>query len=250
MTLLWWAFALAQDAETEEPEVSETVIVYSREEMERAKEEVIQELQDLGYDKRIEKDGAVVMRHSSAWKGDVWLHDDGWMRIKRQPFRLEAPKTPFSRQGTAGAWASCILLPFRCVKAGGQMVSKRKFEQVETRTVGSVAPEVSHWGDKVADYHVGTKIDELPARLQALWDDGTPLEGDVVLQTVDARKEAVLRYWETRTDNPWGEAVRTAVEAFIRGEIQHSEHPFTERELASFNRRSRASRKLTLERRR
>lgn len=232
-----------------DPEVSEQIIVYSRDEMDKAREEVIEELKDLGYDKVIEKGDAVVLRHASPWKGDVWLHDDGWMRIKRQPVRLEAPATPFSRANTAGAWASCILLPFRCVRTGGQTVGRRKFEAQETRTAGAVNPEVTAWGDRVADYRVSTKIEGLPARLEALWKQGVPLDGEEPLTTIDARKEALLEFWESRTENPWGEAVRAAVEAFIRGEVQYSDTPFTDEEIATFNRSSRAARPLDLERR-
>ncbi|MCB9669534.1 MAG: hypothetical protein H6736_09750 [Alphaproteobacteria bacterium] len=249
VALLGVVLAQESDDDLDDPEVSETVIVYSKEEMDRAREAVIQELADLGYDKVLEKDGAIVLRHQQAWKGDVWLHDDGWMRIKRQPVRLEAPATPFSRANRAGAWAGCILLPFRCVRAGGQFVSERKFVAVETRTTERIAPDVSTWGDRVADYRTGQKIDGLPARLEALWLRGEPLEGEGSLASVEERKEALLRYWETRTDNPWGEAVRGTVEAFIRGEVQSSDTPFTDDEIASFNRRSRAGRALDLERR-
>lgn len=258
---MWLAFAFAQEADLpqsppaedeldDERYVSEEIIVYSREQMDKAREEVISELKQLGYEKRIEKGDAVVMRHASPWRGDVWLHDDGWMRIKRQPVRLEAPSTGISRANSAGAWAACVLLPFRCVRTGGQTVSKRKFEAVETRTAGAVNPEVSTWSDRVADYRISGKLESLPAQLAALWSEGVPLQGDEAHATVDDRKAALLRYWETRTDNPWGEAVREAVEAFIRGEVQYSEHPFTEAEILAFNRVSRAGRPLDLERRR
>ena len=29
-------------------------------------------------------------RHSSAWKGEVQVHDDGWIRMKRQPVQIKA----------------------------------------------------------------------------------------------------------------------------------------------------------------
>ncbi|MEZ4241152.1 MAG: hypothetical protein R3F59_34330 [Myxococcota bacterium] len=32
----------------------------------------------------------------------------------------------------------------------------------------------------------------------------------------------------------WGDTVRAAVEAFCRGEVQHSDHPFTAAEIAAF----------------
>lgn len=228
--------------------VSEEVIVYGEMRAQQAKDKVMRELQQLGYEKRVEKDGAVVMRHPSAWKGDVWLHDDGWMQIRRQPVQVQAPS------GGIGP-LTCVLLPPSCLKIGGQMVGHRKFMAVETRVAGSVSPSVSQWGDRLADLSVDRKQEGLPARLEALWLDGMPLEvpvdeEPVLLTSVEDRKLALLRFWETRTDNEWGERIRGTVEAFIRGEVQGSDHPFTPEELYEFNRRSRAGRQLDLERRR
>lgn len=252
LVLLGWALAQEEPEPGEEvgprdDQVSRTVIVYSRDQVEAAREEVIEDLEQMGYTKRIEKDGAVVMRHAQPWKGDVWLHDDGWMRIRRQPVRVEAPASSFGKRNSAGAWAGCVLMPFRCVRAGGQFVSRRKFMAVETRTAEAVTDEVAAWSDKVADYRVSEKVQGLPERLQALWDDGVPLEGETQLAGPPERKEALLDYWETRTDNPWGEAVRQAVENFLVGVVQDSPTPITEAELAAFNRRSRAARPLELD---
>ncbi len=241
--------AVALEPAADEPEVSETVIVYAEEEVRRAREEVVRELRRLGYEKRIERDGAIVLRHPDTWRGEVWLHDDGWVRIRRQPLQIRAPATRWSRENSAGAWASCILLPFRCVRSRGLTVSQRKFRAVESRTAEAIAEEVAIWADRVADRELERRLEALPERLAALWERGTPLDGGPVLPTPRARKEALLRFWETRTETPWGEAVRRAVESFVRAEVQTSEHPFTEKEIAAFNRRSRASRPFDLERR-
>lgn len=247
LALLGWALAQEDPPAPEEPAVSRTIVVYSREQVEAAREEVIEDLENMGYTRRIEKDGAVVMRHDQPWKGEVWLHDDGWMRIKRQPVRIEAPASAFGPRNSAGSWAGCILLPFRCIRTGGQFVSKRKFIAQETRAAEHVVEQVAAWSDKVADFRVTEKVDALPARMDALWNDGVPLEGEGHLATVDERKLALLSYWESRTDNPWGEAVREAVESFLVGVVQDSETPITPDELMAFNRRSRASRPLVLD---
>ena len=62
--------------------------------------------------------------------------------------------------------------------------------------------------------------------LQKLWDEGLPLEGEAVLATHSERRAAIYAFWSTRTDTPHGEAVRQAVEGFVRGVVQTSEHPF------------------------
>ncbi len=252
----------------DEIEVSEEVIVYGQLRVDQARQKVIDDLSDLGYSKVIEKDDAVVLRHESAWKGDVWLHDDGWMRIKRQPVRVEAPGTPWGKKNSAGAWMGCILYPFLCVKPGGQTVGTRKFRGVESRTASAVQGDVEEWAARVADLAIDRKAEELPDRLQRLWDDGVPLAVDLgasapsssgedaveapgwdPIETPADRRAAILEFWGSRTDNEWGEAIREVVERFCRGVIQHSEHPFTEAEIRAFNRVSRAARPFTLERR-
>ena len=246
MISLLVGLALAQS--TEEPEASEEVIVYGRMRVEAARQEVIDDLGELGYSKIIEKEGAIVLRHDSPWKGDVWLHDDGWMRIKRQPVRVEAPKTPWGKKNSPGAWLGCIAYPFMCIRPGGQTVGRRKFMAVETKTAAHVGDEVSTWGDRVADLAADQKAGGLPDRLYALWEHGTPLRGDQSLATPAERRTAMLAYWESRTDTVWGERLRATVEAFILGEVQHSDHPFTPAEIDAFNRRSRAGRPLDLAR--
>lgn len=243
------AVAWGQDAPpADPPDVDEEVIVYERLRVEAARSVVIEELKDLGYTRVLEKDGATVLRHDQAWKGDVWLHDDGWMRIRRQPVQVEAPPTPWGKRNSAGSWLGCIAYPFLCVRPGGQLVGTRKFLAVESRTAETVNPEVAAWSDRVADLAVGEKAASLPDRLIALWERGEPLDPGPVLPTPDARKAALLAYWESRTDTPWGEQIRQTVEAFLRAEVQHSEHPFTDDELLAFNARSRASRPLNLTR--
>lgn len=248
IALLLAAFAQSDDQDDDGGSVSEEVIVYAEVRVQQAKEKVINELEDMGYEKRLEKDGAVVMRHPQTWKGEVWLHDDGWMRVKRQPVQYRVPKGPMGP-------ITCVLVPLACLKTGGQMVGKRKFMAVETRVVGAIDPDVRQWGDRLADLSVDRKREALPERLEQLWHEGVPLEppseGEPQkLETIAERKAAILRFWETRTDNPWGERIRETVEAFIRGEIQGTDDEFTDAELVAFNRRSRAGRQLDLERRR
>jgi len=247
---LFIALARAQDPAEDDEYVSEEIVVYGKLRVDQAREKVVEDLKNLGYTKLIEKDGAIVMRHESPWRGDVWLHDDGWMRIRRQPVRLEAPPIFLGKKNSVGAWMGCVLYPFICVRPGGQVVSTRKFQAVETRTAAAVEGDVSEWGDRVADLAIETKADALPDRLQALWDEGQPLEpGQPVLVSASQRKAAILRYWETRTDNEWGETMRRVVEGFVRAEVQHSDDPFTSGEIRKFNRRSRAGREFSLERR-
>jgi hypothetical protein len=89
---------------------------------------------------------------------------------------------------------------------------------------------------------------ELPDRLEALWEEGVPLEGSRTPATHARRREALLAYWDSRTCTEWGDRVREAVEAFMRGVVQHSEHPFTEEEVRALNDERRCARPLVLTR--
>jgi hypothetical protein len=70
----------------------------------------------------------------------------------------------------------------------------------------------------------------------------------VRLETAVERKAEMLRYWESRTENRWGNRVRATIEVFIREEVQYSETPFTEEEVARFNITRKCKAALDLER--
>ena len=114
--------------------------------------------------------------------------------------------------------------------------------------MGEIAPDAVVFGDRVADRRIEDVTDALPDALTELWEHGTPLKDGPVLSTADERKAAILTYWESRTDTIWGDRVRAVIDAFIRGEVQHSDTPFTDAEIAAFNERRRCERTLDLKR--
>jgi hypothetical protein len=179
--------------------------------------------------------------------GQIVIYDDGWVTMQRQPAHVESADVPWARKGSALAWASCVIMPFDCVRIGGLLFSKQKFQGVKTRSLGEAEPDIKNYGDRFADKTTGDTVDAPPVALEALWDDGQPLtDGAPVLESYDARKAAILDFWNSRTDTVWGDRVRLAVEAFIRAEVQGSAHPFTPDEVAAFNRRRNCVRELDL----
>lgn len=240
--------APATDAETptegaplEEEEEAGTIVVYGEHLVEQARAKVAAELEEQGFSERIRKEDYTIYRHESAWKGEVRIYDDGWIRMRRQPVQFRPP--PKSPVG----WATCVIVPL-CVRASGQSVGKRKHMAQRRRTLGQVEPLARQYGDRVADLHVDRNLVDLPDRLYALWEDGTPLEGTEKLPSVDARKQALLHFWESRTETVWGRRVRAAVEAFIREEVQYGPFPFTTGEIAAFNAKRQSTAELDLER--
>lgn len=223
-------------------ESAERIDVYGDLEVERARREVIETLRDEGYTTEIRRDGYLLLRHEAGWKGEVRLYDDGWMIVKRQPVRFTPPDLGFAESGSVLSWMTCAL-PIVCLRAGGQLVSQRKFWAVETRTAGAVNHEITTLADEIAYKAVDGAVDRLPERLEALWDAGAPLAGDgPALATYAERRRELFAYWDSRTDTPWGDQVRAAVEAFIRGVVQTSEHPYTDAEVTALNAERTSSR--------
>lgn len=238
--LLIAGLALAQD--TVEPPVDdfegvEEIWVFPDLEVEAARHEVIRVLKDQGYTMEKDKGEYVRFRHVTPWKGEIRLYDEGYLIIKRQPVRVEGPEVPWAERNSVGAWAGCVLYPFLCVRPGGQLISRRKFQPVTARAAFVTDPTLDELAGRIADAGTAARIEELPGRLEALWYDGVPLQEEgaeplPAVATYAERRLALYAFWESRTDTEWGDRVRLAVEAFIRAEVQTSEHPFTDEEIA------------------
>lgn len=224
----------------------EEVDIWAEDAVRRARAKVVDELKGLGYTRIKRKDGRTILAHERNWKGKVVLHDDGFVTYRRQAPRVQRPPTTLPGATKELAWFSCVTQPTRCVQIGGIVVSGRKLDQQKARTHRDVSADINDLGDRLADRSVQRRLQSLPDRLVQLWEEGVPLDGDKPLPTYEARRAALLAFWETRTGNAWGERVREAVEAFLRAEVQHSDHPLSDEELEAFNARSHAGRALTL----
>lgn len=245
MTALLFGAVSAQEVPVEE------VTVYAEERVRQARERVVQELEALGFVQSEKVGDREVFRHDAPWKGEVVLHDDGWTVVRRQPLRVEGRQMPWTRANTPVAWAGCLAYPWLCVRWGGMLVSTRKWRAQEGRTVERIHADVEVWGDRIADLQTQRKTNRLPEALEALWERGVPLEpGAEILSTPEARRAAILAYWDSRTESSWGHSVRGTVESFCRAVVQTSDHPFTDDEIASFNASRRAEERFDLRRER
>lgn len=236
-----WLLALALAGEEPEtpppgPDAAIEVIVFEEMLVEKAKQQVYTDLQEAGYTEMVRKDDKAIFRHPEPYKGEVHVYDDGWMRVKRQKIQVEGREMPWAEKNSPLAWAGCILWSPLCIRPAGQTVGSKKFRSAEDRVVRWAQGDVNAWGDRIADLSVKRKTDVLPNQLEALWAEGTPIEREgESLATPAERRHELMRYWASRTDTPWGEQVRASVEAFCRGVVQHSEHPFTQAEIDQFN---------------
>jgi hypothetical protein len=216
--------------------------------VEQARQAVIRDLREQGYTDIVDRGDYLLLRNVQSWKGEILLHDDGWIRMKRQPVRVQSRELPWAEQGSALSWASCAVYPPMCLRTGGVLVGRRKWLGVQVRTLAAAETDVQALGDRVADGATGDNINELPARLEALWFEGVPLEGAAILDTPSARKQAILAFWETRTNTIWGARVQIATEAFLRAVVQTDDDALTSEEIAAFNERRRCDRELDLDR--
>jgi len=222
--MVWFLSALAG---AQEP--AEEITVYGSAEVEAARAAVVARLEELGFSRVTVRDGRLVMKHESTWKGKIVLHNDGYLQHLRQGVRVEKGPAVALPRGTR--WLPCLLIPTGCFSAGFA-VSDRRFRGLRDRTMTQITPQLTALGDRMADASVRDTMNALPPRLAALWSDGTPLGGGPALNTYRARRAELVRFWSTRTNTPWGNQVREVVEAFARGVVQHSDHPFTPAELA------------------
>lgn len=250
--MIGWMLAVALSfAQESDPEISgseeaeetlddlegvEEVLVYGELRVIQARQWVEDRLEAGGYTLATRKDDRVIYRHDAPHHGKVIIHDDGWMKVRRQGLRVEGREWEFAQRNSARAWALCVVTPWRCVRVGGFMVSQRKFRGYRGTAVDGVGGDVEEWSSRIADLSIDRKLETLDQALLGLWLLGVPIQGTDELATPPERRAALLTYWASRTETVWGRRVREAVAAFVRGEVQYSTHPFTEDEIAAFNR--------------
>ncbi len=242
------ALALAQDTAEPAGDVAEEVIVYGELLVVEARRRVDAELREAGFTLVKSRGDKTIYRHIQPYRGEVVVHEeDGFMRVKRQPVRIEGREMPWAERNSALAWAGCVLWLPLCVRPAGQLQNKRRHQGVETTAAQLAQDDVAHWAGRISDLAVERKASTLPDQLEALWEHGTPLEDDAPqLVGMAQRRRAIFDFWATRTDTTWGEEIREVVESFCRGVVQYSDHPFTADELASWNAESPAGRALEL----
>jgi hypothetical protein len=243
MLLMGLCFAQAESLEEVPAEAQneedldgvEEVLVYGELRVIQARQRVEDRLEAGGYSMDIRKDDRTIYRHVAPYHGKVIIHDDGWMKVRRQGLRVEGREWEFAPRNSAKAWALCVVTPWRCVRVGGMLVSHRKFQNYRGEAVEGVGDDVAEWSVRIADLAIDRKLEAFDRTLRRLWTDGVPVEGSGRFGTAAERRAALLDYWASRTETVWGERVRDAVAAFIRGEIQYSSDPFTDEEMAAFN---------------
>lgn len=220
-----WSFLLATRVFAADAPVHEEITVYGDPLVELAREALVSDITDLGYDKAHDHDGKTVFFHADHWRGKVVLYDDGRVMAKRTGPKVYLPPH----------FLLCVTQPTLCLKAGAWVVSDRKWGNIEDTLASHTASSEVALGDRIADAAVNQKVDALPDLLTALWEEGVPLGADQhVLATKAERRKAIYDYWKSRTHTVWGDEVRGAVEGFVHAVVITSDDPYTEAELEAF----------------
>ncbi|HJN74540.1 MAG TPA: hypothetical protein QGF58_11455 [Myxococcota bacterium] len=215
-----------------------------------ARNAIAKELIAMGYSAR-RKGDRVFYHHDTGWRNTVVIHDDGWMYIRKRNPHIQKPRTirgAWWEGVPVVEWTPCLVNPLACVSLGSWTVRPQLIEQDKERVAGAAGGLVADYGDAVAGRELAKKVyEDLPDWLDGIWYEGTDAWHDVPpYETPEERRRAILDYWISRTDNPYGDAVRVAVEQYILFEIQTSPTPYTDDEIAWANATRRCERELVL----
>jgi len=236
-------------------DVDYEVVVWGEHAIRQARSEVVRAMEVQGWRKAKDQDGVLVFKGPKPWMGRARLYRDGRFDFSRPVMVVTGvetqgvpgfvgdpnPRTPpehleygadidrqVARTGNLGGVNAA-----GAAGMGFQAPGKRKVEAAQARVLIAVRPEVGRYGAVIRETAFQEAIEDLPARLDRLWEHGEPLEdGGESLATLVERRAAILDHWATRADTPEGDGVRRAVALWLRETIMDSDHPVTPSERA------------------
>lgn len=239
MLLLLAAVAFADEPPPPDPIPPSATVIIESSRITKAREALRIALKEQGYTRSERTGDYLVYKNTSPWKPQVWVHDDGWVTVKRQPPRVHTPFHTFADQGSPAEYLLCVIMPTTCVSVGGWLLGPRKLAKQEERVYDSTRDEVKTLNDAVAREHLAQRLNEdIPNDLAAIWGDATRPAAD--------RRLLLYTYWDTRTETPEGMEAKEAVRAYLAGVVQASTTPFTPDELALLNGTRQSTAELVL----
>ena len=220
---LCWAQEPTPSAEPDD--FAYEITVYGKEALRQARWDVVIALKRLGWKPKYRKDGRTVFRPPRRWLGRAELDAGGQlsfgyplvrfqqaqladsvMSVEQNPHLIKAPgghHMPSDEYTLPAGQAKLWILPSRVVLDGWY-----------GRVLDSVRPELEQLTRVQRDTAVRAQINELPHRLDALWEHGDPLHGGPVVPKKD-RAQAALVFWAMLPDNFEGRQLSRATEQWI-----------------------------------
>lgn len=243
MIVLWTALgALGQELPPAvEPLRTMEITVWGRLAIDQAEDDVVREMESLGY-RTVRKGDKIVFKPPRAWMGAaVWRN--GMLDFRKpiagfQPAPSAVYEQDLRRQSTA-------------IDPGGRAVvldqggvgfwllpSPTKRQAQRARVREALADEMVWYDAVVARTAIEERVFALPDQLDAVWNDGTSLDGSVgALATPRDRRRHILEYWASRSDTPEGRRISGAVGAWLGAVVQPSAHPITAEERRTYEAR-------------
>jgi len=225
MMLAWLvALALAQSSPDEE------IVVYGELAVQKARDELVAQMEALGWRTVDKGGGELVFKAPSGWMGKARFDPDLGSLDFRRPaagFRLatydDPGQTPASTRVDADGQPVDAPMPSG---AGFWLLPrKKKVDPVWRAVREATQDELLHY-QKIK---MGTAFEErlaaIPGRLDRLWAEGVPIEpGNPPLPPGEPRVRAVLELWATRLDSPEGRRMLRAVEAWVDANLVDDGH--------------------------
>ncbi len=242
----------AGDAPQQEqaPRADAEIIVHGELEVQQAKKALNQQLVDLGYTPRRRSDGRTVYIHQDGWRQKLIMDDDGYVYFRQRPPHVTGPPETglVYDDWPILPWTTCVFFPPACVNIGSVPRNHRLKLKDKERTLVASQDELVRYADALAGEALADRLyEEVPDLLDAIWLEGRHLEQpELALPDASSRRQAILEFWISRTDNSYGDAVREVVEAYMVYVVNDSSEPFTEEEIAWANATRRCERALVL----
>ena len=205
----------AADEPAQEPPLPE-VVVWGRLAVDRARDDLVRRITALGYREVRRRDDEVVLA-SGDWRGRVVVSPDGALSFT-SPIAGFGPMDPSTyafdpatdRAGPSrtaaqepGAGVTLWILPSPARRADAHrtVFDATGAERVALRAIVERTAQ-EEW------------LEALPDRLDRLWTLRDPLAAGALVAP-DARRAAVLGYWSSRPDDPFGLRVTEVVESWM-----------------------------------
>ena len=234
-----------EDVEEPEPLVRQgedgafEVIVWGEQAIRSARQQVVDGMVERGWSPRYRAD-RIVFVPPRAWMGRAHLDREGVLSFGRPVVAvagasarsLQGPYDDFealSRDRTSGAaipQGTFWILP-----------SRARLDPVQAEVAEAVEEELRTYRLVLQETRFQEALQALPGQLDALWEEGRPLEEGPALETPEARRRAVLDYWASRAATPHGHQTMAAVERWLLERVMPSAWPVTAEEQAAANAR-------------
>lgn len=259
MTIFLWtllACALAQDDGVDAGRRADGVYevrVYGEDEVAAARQAALRAIEAQGWRHVGTRRGDDVFRGPSLWKGKVKLTGDGLLVFGGKPVQYGYGLVPSI---TANPVPPEGVRPFQALLREGEgkepaitvkSPGRRLLGGARGKLARAVQPEVIAYRQAVQQAAFQERLSTLPDRLDALWSEGTPIDGgDETLSAPEERRAELLAYWASRTDTPQGRATCAVIELWLSEVVQASNEPVTPEEQRRANATARHGRTLDL----